>query len=106
MPDGSWEPSSALLEQVENALKLALPAASIGRGGMPMWNTYTFQYRGERSVLLHRFVAINAFCDGPANHPNWRRDWVFVYDGGACFFSAKFAPGSGRLYDLEVNGIG
>ena len=32
-------------------------------------------------------------------------DWVSVFDGGACYFSAKYDPAKKRIYDLEVNGV-
>ena len=106
MPGGSWNPSSRLLGEIESTLKRDLPAASVGRGDLPSWDAYTLQYRGERSLTLRRYVRINAFCDSRSSHPRWHREWVVVYDGGACFFSARFDPESDRLYDLEVNGIG
>jgi hypothetical protein len=47
---------------------------------------------------------VNAFC-----HIDSRRldtEWVVVYDGGACYFSAKYDPTAKRVYDIEVNGVG
>src|SRR4029077_9774817 len=102
---GSWTPSAAVLAEAESALKAALPAAAANRGRLPDWGTYTLQFQGMSPFLGRRYIRVNAFCDSPKNHGNIKSQWVFVYDGGACFFSGTYDPVSRRVYDLEVNGV-
>jgi len=86
-------------------LKTTIPTAAVGRGRAPDWRTYTFQYQGQTSLLGHRYVRINAFCDSRGNHPGLASAWVEVFDGGACFFSAKYDAVKKQLYDVQVNGV-
>jgi hypothetical protein len=102
---GAWKPPVALLSEVEAALMTAIPPAAVGRGRPPEWHTYTFQYQGQTSLVGHRYVRINAFCDSRGNHPDLANAWVEVFDGGACFFSAKYDVVKKRLYDVQVNGV-
>jgi hypothetical protein len=102
---GSWKPSIEQLSDVESALRGQIPPASRNRGTIPEWHSYTFQYQGQTTLLRHRYVRVNAFCDSRGNYPNITADWVLVMDGGACFFSAKFDVEEKRLYDIAVNGV-
>jgi hypothetical protein len=102
---GAWKPKPEVLSQAEAALRTAVPTAAANRGHLPEWHSYTFQYQGRSPLLGRRYVFVNAFCDDPAHHPNLAKTWVEVFDGGACFFSAKYDPDSHQLYDLAVNGI-
>jgi hypothetical protein len=102
---GSWNPSTALLSDVEAALRIAVPPAATGRGRLPDWRTYTFQYQGQSAASGHRYVRVNAFCWARDNFPDLTKEWVEVKDGGACFFSAKYDTAAKRLYDLQVNGV-
>jgi len=74
-----------------------------GRGRLPDWKSYTFQYQGRRTMLGRKYVYINAFCDDPRHHS--LTQWVEVFDGGACSFRAKYDPESKQVYDVEVNGV-
>ena len=103
---GTWHPAPALLGDVEASLKAALPVAANGRGRLPEWGSYTFQYQGQSTFARGRLIVVNAFCDDPNHHPDRLKAWVTVFDGGACFFSAKYDLASKRLYDLVVNGVG
>ncbi len=102
---GSWKPDFTVLSELETALKPAVTTASKNRGRVPDWGTYTFQYQGRSPISGKRYIYVNAFCDGPQNHPDLQKIWVLVMDGGACFFSAKYEPESKRLFDIEVNGV-
>ena len=72
---------------------------------MPPWTDYTFQYQGQSSLIGRHYVLVNAFCESNRDQSSYRVTWVKVLDGGACYFSAKYEPGTKRLYDLEVNGV-
>ena len=100
---GSWVPSSDVLVKLEVALEPAVSASSKSRGNVPTWNQYTFQYQGRSSLIGHKFVYVNAYCNGA--HLDAQNTWVAVMDGGACYFSAKYDLASGQVYDVSVNGI-
>jgi hypothetical protein len=44
---GTWEPTTAVLSELETALKPPVTAASQKRGQIPPWDAYTFQYQGR-----------------------------------------------------------
>ena len=102
---GGWKPSPELFPEVEIALKAALPKAAARRGSLPDWGSYTFQYQGVTPLVGKRYLLVNAFCDDPGHHPDFRTKWVKVMDGGACFFLAKYDPAAHALYDVLVNGV-
>jgi hypothetical protein len=35
---------------------------------------------------------------------NWKENFIFVADGGACYFQFKFDTSTGEFFDLIVNG--
>jgi hypothetical protein len=47
-------------------------------------------------------IYANFFCTD--HETDWHNEFVFVMDGGDCFFSVKHNPGSGEFFDLSVNG--
>jgi hypothetical protein len=100
---GAWEPDAVMLSELEAALKPAVTSASQGRGRMPGWSDYTFQYQGRIRALGGSFIYVKAFCRKEG--ANLGRDWVRVSDGGACYFSAKYDPQKKSIYDIEVNGF-
>jgi hypothetical protein len=100
---GAWHPDSAALAKLEAALVPAVTAASKDRGEMRKWSSYTFQYQGRNSLLGKPYVFVNAFC-GTAS-VDVRTAWVEVFDGGTCYFSAKYDPKTNRVYDVQVNGV-
>lgn len=51
---------------------------------------------GERKIY------INAFCDDPGM--DWKREVVFVLDGGDCYWQAIFNVTTGEVEMLIVNG--
>jgi hypothetical protein len=100
---GTWEPTTAVLSELDTALKLPVTDASQNRGRIPQWSAYTFQYQGRTQPLGQRYVYVNAFCFHTGNH--LEREWVDIEDGGACFFSAKYDPQKKVVYDIRVNGV-
>ena len=100
---GSWTPDAAMLSQLDDLLKPAVQTAAKNRGRMPPWSQYHFQYQGRTSLLGHKYVYVNAFCEDSVNDVSG--DWVTVLDGGACYFSAKFDPEAKRVYEVAVNGV-
>ena len=100
---GAWHPDSATLPKLEAALMPAVTVASKGRGQMRKLSDYTFQYQGRKSLLGKPYVFVNAFC-GTAS-VDVRSTWVEVFDGGTCYFSAKYDATANRVYDVQVNGV-
>lgn len=101
---GAWDPSPAILSELETALKPAVTSAARNRGRLAPWSEYTFQYQGRNSPLARRFVYVNAFCRYEGG--SLSKEWVQIDDGGACFFSAKYDPDKKLIYDVEVNCVG
>jgi hypothetical protein len=72
---------------------------------IPVWerlDEYDRQYIG---IVLDgkRIIYANYFCDHA--EMDWRKDFVFVMDGGDCFFQFKYDVDSAEFFDLQVNGV-
>ena len=59
---------------------------------------YTGMVLGEKKIIF-----ANYFCE--SLETDWRTEFVFVLDGGDCFFQFKYDVNSGEFFDLQVNGI-
>ena len=73
--------------------------------GTPVWerlDDYNRQYIG---MVLDgkKIIYANYFCD--SIETDWRKGFVFVMDGGNCFFQFKYDVNSGEFFDLQVNGV-
>lgn len=71
----------------------------------PVWeqlDEYNRQYIG---IIMDekRVIYANYFCDSVET--DWRKDFVFVMDGGDCFFQFKYDVDSAEFFDLQVNGV-
>ena len=74
-------------------------------GGTPVWESlddYNRQYIG---MVLDgkKIIYANYFCD--SIETDWRKDFVFIMDGGDCFFQFKYDVDSAEFFDLQVNGV-
>jgi len=72
--------------------------------GAPVWerlDKYNRQYVG---MILDgkKIIYANYFCESVET---WRKDFVFVLDGGDCFFQFKYDVDSAQFFDLQVNGV-
>jgi hypothetical protein len=86
-PAGYWSPHQEDLVAAEDAL------ADQSHG----YRQYAgFIEDGERKIY------INAFCDDPGM--DWKRNVVFVMDGGACYWQAVYNVDTGEVEMLIVNG--
>jgi hypothetical protein len=100
-----WTPSETDVPAVEKGLVSFLQNNSERfYAGTPVWeklDDYNRQYSG---IILDgkRTVYANFFCDSTGR--DWRKEFIFVLDGGACFFQLKYDPNSGEFFDLQVNG--
>lgn len=101
-----WTPSENDVEALENGLVPYLQSNPESfNGGTPVWEQleeYNRQYIG---MILDgkKIVYANYFCDSVET--DWRKDFVFVMDGGDCFFQFKYDVDSAEFFDLQVNGV-
>ena len=70
---------------------------------MPIWDRldeYNRQYIG---MVLdgRRVIYANYFCDSVGD---WQKEFVFVADGGDCFFQFQYDVDTAEYFDLQVNG--
>lgn len=100
-----WTPSENDVLALENELAAYLQDnPDRFYGGTPVWerlDEYNRQYIG---IILDgkEIIYANYFCD---SIQDWRKDFVFVMDGGDCFFQFKYDADSAEFFDLQVNGV-
>lgn len=102
---GAWVPAAEMVEKIKGQIEsFVRNQASVEGRILPAWKNYTFQYQGQEE-RGRKVVFVNAFC---ADGSRWKvhQKMVFVFDGGACFFSVKYDPDKGRFFDLFINGDG
>ena|GEM_PF-797195 len=100
-----WTPSESDILTLENQLGAHLENNS---DRFPertrVWqqlDEYNRQYMGliwEGKKIIYA----NYFCD--STQIDWRKDFVFVLDGGDCYFQFKYDTDSKEFFDLQVNG--
>lgn len=102
-----WTPSEKDVLALEDGLVSFLQNSSDSFyvQGTPVWeklDNYNRQYIG---IILDgkRIVYANFFCDSTGR--DWRKEFIFVLDGGDCFFQFKFDMNSNEFFDLQVNGV-
>lgn len=101
--EGYWTPAEVNVRALEAGLAAFLQAAA-PEASPELWRkqpTYKRQYAG----LLRdgrRLVYASFFCD--TGGEEWRREPLFVLDGGDCFFQLTFDVERGTYGDLTVNG--
>ena len=102
---GFWTPTEGDILSLEGKLDFFLRqnAESFNRQP-PAWerlNDYKRQYVGviidEKQVIYGNF-----FCSDTGT--DWNKEWVFVLDGGDCFFQLQFDVESRTFTGLTVNG--
>ena len=102
VPGGSWSPSSEDLTEVRSRIEPFVKVqAAANHRELPAWSRYSFQYQG-RSEGERKVIFVNAFCITPP--PYAREQFVFVFDGGPCFFNLKYDPQKKQFFDLMFNG--
>lgn len=101
--EGYWTPAEADVLALEAGLVAFLQEAA-PEASPDLWRkqpTYKRQYAG----LLRdgrRLIYASFFCD--THGEAWRREPLFVLDGGDCFFQLTFDVERGTYGDLTVNG--
>jgi hypothetical protein len=103
--EGYWTPTEEDVLLVEEKLPSFLQENSNSfRRQPPVWeqlDSYKRQYAG---LVLNRRKIIygNFFCSDTGR--DWKKEWIFVLDGGDCFFQIQFDIASGTFSGLMVNG--
>jgi hypothetical protein len=103
--EGYWTPTEEDVLLLEQKLPAFLQENSASfRRQPPVWeelSSYKRQYAGvvlnEKKIIYGNFFCTNTGID-------WKKDWVFVLDGGDCFFQLQFEIASGNFSGLMVNG--
>lgn len=103
-----WSPTAADIHALEEGLIPYLQANQDRFYGVEStaWESlekYNRQYLG---LILNekKTIYANFFCE--STHTDWKKDFIFVLDGGACYFQFKYDPGTAEFFDLQVNGEG
>ena len=103
--EGYWTPTGEDILLLEETLPSFLQENSTSFRREPaVWeqlDTYKRQYAGL--VMNGRKIIYgNFFCSDPGT--DWKKEWIFVMDGGNCFFQLQFDNASGAFSGLMVNG--
>jgi hypothetical protein len=103
--EGYWTPTAGDIRLLEENLASFLQAnATSFRREPPVWErleNYKRQYAG---LVMNgkRVIYGNFFCSEP--EPGWKEEWLFVMDGGDCFFQLQFDVANSTFSGLTVNG--
>ena len=102
-----WSPTKADVCGLESGLPAYLQEnkSAFYMTDDPIWeklDQYNSQFVGI--VLDGRKVIYASYlCQSGAN-TEWKEQFIFVADGGACYFKFKFDTSTGEFFDLLVNG--
>jgi hypothetical protein len=101
-----WTPSEAEVRVLERSLPEFLAAHwPKDRGPKIDASRHKRQYFGV-TRNGHKLVFVNAFCEEHTQQdPDWSKHFVFVFDGGSCFFQLYYDPSANSFLDLRVNGF-
>jgi hypothetical protein len=102
VPGGSWQPTALDMVEAESQIESYVAReASLAKRTLPNWSSYTFQYQGQE---FHGkpVVLVNAFCSAPP--PNAATQMLMVFDGGPCYFQARWDPISKTYISVVFNG--
>ncbi|MBI5294459.1 MAG: hypothetical protein HY869_03210 [Chloroflexi bacterium] len=102
-----WSPTEADVHALEDGLPAYLQEnqSAFHMTESPVWEQleeYNRQYVG---IVLdgQKVIYANYLCRIGAE-TEWKEQFIFVADGGACYFQFKFDASTGRFFDLLVNG--
>ena len=65
---------------------------------------YGRQYIAVKNKENHIIVYLNCFCN-PSEFDYRKKDWVFVFDGGNCFFQMKIDLTDKKVIEFSENGV-
>lgn len=101
-----WSPAENHILALEGGVSAYLQEnpASFFSMEQPVWERlgeYNRQYIGVVQDG-RKIVYANYFCN--SMETDWKRDFVLVMDGGACYFQFKYDVESAEFFELQVNG--
>ena len=102
-----WSPTEADVRTIQSGLPAYLQEnkSAFYMTDEPIWeqlDEYNSQYVGI--VLEGRKVIYASYLCRIGEDTNWRENFIFVADGGACYFKFKFDISTGEFFELLVNG--
>lgn len=102
IPDGAWSPAPEQVSELRISLASYVKQQALTQHlQLPKWQNYTFQFQGQVDAG-QKIIFVNAFCITPPEQA--KRQFVFVFDGGPCFFQVKYNPNQKLFYQLMFNG--
>ena len=102
IPGGAWSPSASQIADARQQLEpYARQVAAEQHLSLPEWSHYSFQYQGQIEKGT-KIIFINAFCITPPEYA--QQQFVVFFDGGTCFFQAKYAPKKKQFLQVMFNG--
>jgi len=101
--EGYWTPTQTDILNLESALAPYLQQAAPQDypGPLKDLTDYKRQYVG----LLkdgRQLIWVNFFCQ--AHQIDWQQEFVFIADGGSCYFELNYNPQTGEFSDLSIHG--
>jgi hypothetical protein len=101
-----WSPTKADIHTGERiACLFAENKSAFYMTDAPIWeqlDEYNRQYVGV--VLEGRKVIYASYLCKNGEDTKWKEQFIYVADGGACYFKFKFDMSKGEFFDLIVNG--
>jgi hypothetical protein len=102
-----WSPTKADIYTMQSGLTAYLQEnkSAFYMTDAQVWeqlDEYNGQYVGI--VLEGRKVIYASYLCKHGNDTEWKERFIFVADGGACYFKFKFDTSTGKFFDLLVNG--
>ena len=101
-PGPYWTPSQEQVDKLDMKLPAYLKDQSKSHSKHLKidLSKYKRQYFGY-SLNGKKVIYVNAFCH---SFDYWKKTFVFVFDGGQCFFQATFDPEADKFLSFSVNG--
>ena len=65
---------------------------------------YYRQYVGFVDSKGNKLIFINAVCKAYGQKSDMKQNWIFVFDGGSCFYQIKVDLTNKKCIDFSVNG--
>ena len=103
--EGYWTPTEQDVLLLEENLPSFLQENSTSfRREPPVWEQLDNFKRQYAGLVMNgsKIIYGNFFCSEPS--PDWKTEWMFVMDGGDCFFQLQFDVANGTFSGLTVNG--
>ncbi len=102
---GYWVPAEADIQAMEQNLLPFVQENQAAFGSAELNEDRLSQYKRQYLGIIQdgqRVIFTNFLCQAPGD--DWQREYIFMLDGGACFFRVKYRLDTGTFHDLQVNG--